>query len=52
MGCVAVVLGLTQFCVQHVGNGVIEAFGSGTPERSGSVFFLVQVEKRHCHCTA
>ena len=23
VGCVAVVLGLTQFCVQHVGNGVI-----------------------------
>ena len=23
VGCVVVVLGLTQFCVQHVGNGVI-----------------------------
>ena len=27
MGCVAVVLGLTQFCVQHVGNGVIRGVG-------------------------
>ena len=23
VGCVTMVLGLTQFCVQHVGNGVI-----------------------------